>query len=282
MKRKLAWTAVALGAAGLVAAAACMGSSGSGNLTILATTGDGGSADAGSDGGSGGGLNLGRGIVLSEVRLLLRRVVLETCGSPCAACAACSTDGGEVDERCDDCDECEDEGARVRAGPVLVDLKGADLAGGVRAVLDADVPMGTYSGVKLVFAQASRKMVMDHPELAAMKALHASIAIDGTIDGAAFEFTTPMHVQQARCGPFAVGPSTSALTLAVDASGWFVGDTGQRLDPRAASDRGEILANLRSSLRLKESGDGGEERDECTCPPAADGGTDGGNPDAGL
>jgi len=271
MTRRLAWTIAALGVAVLIAAAACMSSSGKGNLTILATTGAEGGSAAG-----GAGLDLGNGITLTEVRLLLRRVVLEQCGAPtCEACAECSHGRGEGDERCDDCDECEERGPDVRAGPVLVDLEGAELAGGIRAVLDADVPVGDYSAVKLVISQASQKMVKEHPELAPMKALHASIVIDGTIDDAAFEFVTPMHLQQARCGPFQVGTDTSVLTLVVDASGWFVGDRGQRLDPRAASDRGEILENLRASIRVKAEGDGGHEDGECTCPPA-DGGTDGG------
>ncbi len=269
MTRKIVWTVAAVGAAGLVAVAACTGSSGKGSLTVLATTA------APSSAASSTGLNLGNGIVLTEVRLLLRRIVLEQCGvAPCATCAECALGAAEAEGHCDACDECEEESARVRAGPVLVDLAGADLAGGVKAVLDADVKTGDYSAVKLVIAQASQKMVKEHPELAPMKALHASIAIDGTIDGASFEFTTPMHVQQERCGPFQIAEGSEVLTLTVNASGWFVGKHGQRLDPRVASDRGEILANLRSSIRMKLEGDG-DEGGECTCPPA-DGGSDGG------
>jgi len=271
MTRKLVSIVAALGVGGLVAASACTRSGGDGNLTILATTGATGGPSA-----TGAGLDLGNGIVLTEVRLLLRRVVLEQCGAPaCPACAECSGGGesGEGCGGCDECDECEEGNATVRAGPVLVDLQGADLAGGIQAVLDSAVPAGDYSAVKLVFSQASQKMVKEHPELAPMKALHASIVIDGTIDEAAFEFVTPMHLQQERCGPFQIGEGTSALTLVVDPSGWFVGRGGERLDPRAPSDRGAILRNLRASIRVKA--DGGPGDGGCTCPPA-DGGDDGG------
>ncbi len=263
MMRKLVWTIATLGSVALIAAAACGG--GSGKVTLLATT-----SGAGSLGAGGAALDLGSGIALTEVRFLLRRIVLERCGATptCPACDECKASGGESEGACEACDECEEANSVVRAGPVLVDLKDADLAGGIHAVLDADVPAGDYSGVKIVISQASQKMAKDHPELAPMKGLHASIAIDGTIDGAAFEFVTPMHVQQARCGPFHVDLETSALTLVVDPSGWFVGRSGQRLDPRVPSDRGEILANLRASIRLKAKGDGDHGGiEECTCAP---------------
>jgi hypothetical protein len=281
MIRKLVWGVAALGAVALMVAAACSGSNG--NLSIRTSTV---TADAGTDGGaSAGGLDLGNGIVLTEVRFLLRRVLLDRCDgtASCQTCGECSGEKDEGSEGCDDCDRCEEEVSRVRAGPVLIDLKGADLAGGVHAVLDAKVPTGTYSEVKFVLSQASEAMVQAHPELAAMKALHASIALDGTIDGSSFEFVTPMHVQQERCGPFTVGQGTSVLTLVVSPSGWFVGDQGQRLDPRAHPDRGEILENLRRSLRVKVPGDGDDEGEggECVCPAVDGGPTDGGTTDGG-
>jgi hypothetical protein len=286
MTQKLGWIAAALVAAAVGLAASCSGSQ-SGNLSLSATT----NASAGSDGGSVSGLDLGNGIILTEARLLVRRIVLDRCevgAARCEECSECSGCTGESCEQCDRCDDCEEAGDDVKAGPALVDLKGADLAGGIHAVFDASVPPGDYSEVKLVIAQASEKMVTEHAELAGMKALHASIVIDGTIDGKPFEFVTPMHVQQERCGPFTVGKGTSALTLTVDPRGWFTGDKGERLDPSQPLDRGEILENLRRSLRLKAPGDrDDDEHGECVCAPATDGGipdggaTDGGSTDGG-
>jgi hypothetical protein len=260
-------------------------SGGGGHLSLSATTTSDGGNDGGTDGGSVVGLDLGNGIVLTEVRFLVRRIVLDKCPrlAQCDACQACSTRDDEHDD-CGDCDECE-EANDVKAGPALVDLQGSDLSGGVKGVLDTSVASGDYSEAKIVVAQASEQMVTDHPELAPMKSLHASIVLDGTIDGDAFEFATPMHVQQERCGPFTVGTDTSALTLTVDPSGWFVDHHGTRLDPRAHHDRGDILANLRRSLRLKAKEDGEHDDDEgaaCVCPASDAGLPDGGGPDAGA
>ncbi len=290
MKRKLVFLAAATAAAALALAAACSGS-GTGTLSVRATTGASAtSAAVDADGGATPGLDLGNGIVLTEVRLFVRRIVLETAApdggaATCSACSACTGCTGESCEHCEECDDCEDAADHVKAGPVLVDLKGAELIGGIHAVLDASVPAGDYSEVKFVISQVSRKLAKEHPELAAMKDLHASIVVDGTIDGTAFEFRTPMHVQEERDGTFQVGSGTSVLTLLVDPSGWFTGDHGQRLDPRAPRDRGEILENIRCSFRVLSDGDhddGWGHHHGCAIPGTPDGGTpDGGSPDGG-
>jgi len=82
-----------------------------------------------------------------------------------------------------------------------------------------------------------------------MAAAGASIIADGTIDGAAFSFSTPMDVEQELEGNFVLG-SSSNLTLNVDASTWFGGSGSARLDPRTrrSGRRSRATSSARSSV----------------------------------
>jgi hypothetical protein len=89
-----------------------------------------------------------------------------------------------------------------------------------------------------------------------MAAAHASIRVDGTMDGVGFTFSTPMALKQEREGPIVVDPKTGAnVTLDFDASGWFKAADGGKLDPTDPADRGQILANIRASIRVVSDDD---------------------------
>jgi hypothetical protein len=214
-------------------------------------------------------------------------------------------DGGTHDDGGVAKDDRDDEGedGEVVRGPFLIDLSGEPLAGGIHQAFDTQVPAGTYDEVCFVVNSVSMPMARPAPGLAAMQALHASIAIDGAIDGKRFEFTTPFEVKQCRRGSFSVGTGTTGLTFDVNYHGWFTGHAGGRLDPNASRDRGDILENIRCSIRIfadrdrdghPDDGDDGsddEGREGCppgANPPAPDGGPpdggppDGGPPDGGL
>lgn len=216
------------------------------------------------------GADLGSGITLTEVRMVVRRIDLATAMPPPATApspADMEHQGGN-----DDADDLD-----VSFGPFPVDVKGNDLAGGIHPAFDAQVKAGTYLGARVVVNTLPDQFPAD-PVLAAMQALHASIVADGTIDGAAFEFATPMRVAQFKAGPITVGDSskpTKNLTLDVDPRGWFKGENGTRLDPRLETDRGEILENIRCSIRLFEDDDldgkpdDGDPGEAPGCPPSA-------------
>lgn len=114
--------------------------------------------------------------------------------------------------------------------------------------------------------------------LAAMQALHASIVADGTVDGQTFELATPFRVAQCHRGAFTEGSGTTNLTFDVSYRGWFTGEMGRRLDPRLSEDRGQILENVRCSIRLfpdarmdghSDDGDEGQDdegREGCPAP----------------
>jgi hypothetical protein len=95
-----------------------------------------------------------------------------------------------------------------------------------------------------------------------MAAAHASILVDGTMDGVAFQFSTPMALTQKREGALVVDADTGAnVTLDFDASTWFKTADGGKLDPTDPTDQGAILANIRASIRVVSDDDHDGEED---------------------
>jgi hypothetical protein len=237
--RSIGWSAMLLTLAGLLACNSGQKSNVSVSLKTAPT------AQA-----STGGADLKNGIVLTEVRMVVRKITLFPAPSAAATPTTTASDADVPDA--DD----KDELPRSSFGPFAVDALGSSLAGGIHPVFDADVDKGTYAGGLVVVSTLRKDSQATDPVLSAMKALHASIAIDGTIDGQAFEFQTPMRVAQWKQGPIVVGDGTTNLTLDVDPTGWFTApDATTRLDPRSSTDRGEILENIRCSIRLFKDDD---------------------------
>ncbi len=173
-------------------------------------------------------LTLSNGIVLTRVRIVVREIKLELAKSPDAG-------SGDFEEH------------EMAVGPYLVDLSGASLDSGAPAELtSASLPAGTYKEIKFKIHRATATESTD-PGIQAMAAAGASIIADGTIDGAAFSFSTPMDVEQELEGNFALA-SGGNLTLNVDATTWF-GSATARLDPRDPSVKGQIESNIQHSFK---------------------------------
>jgi hypothetical protein len=164
----------------------------------------------------------------------------------------------------DDDGECE-----LEFGPFAVDLSGAALVQGIHQQFDIPVPAGTYREIKFKIDTINAEKAGADAVLQELANLHASIAIDGTIDGKEFHFTTPMEVESKHEGAITVDPTTGAgLTLDISPTAWFTAADGTtRLDPNATTDQGAILANLRASLRLAHDDDmdGCDDDDAAGC-----------------
>jgi hypothetical protein len=160
-------------------------------------------------------------------------------------------------------------GAEVKVGPFGISVSGSSP---IHQVFDTSVPAGDYRELKLVVGTVNAGEAGSDATLLALAGLHASIAVDGTVAGAAggaFTFTTSMEVDQERKGTFTVGSggaATSNVTLDVDPSGWFLAPDGSSLDPRDPVNRGQILANIRASIRaFPDDDENGEDEEECEC-----------------
>jgi hypothetical protein len=273
----------------LVVAAGCTSSNGKG-LSVSATVSS-TAADTNTVA-SGNAIDAGNGVFITRIRVVVAKAEVE--GSP--ACpneiapapttllpvlsrhgsrgsgphgGTCLCNGSEEDEsgdgdcKDDDASECEIEG-----GPYLVDLSGTALTGGVHFVVGLDVPAGTYDEVEFKIKTINARKAGSDAGLQDMAAAHASILVDGTMDGATYRFSTPMALKQERQGPIVVDAAGGNVTLDFDASGWFKASDGSKLDPTDPTARGAILANIRSSIRVLSDHDcDGWDDDDGERPP---------------
>jgi hypothetical protein len=175
-----------------------------------------------------GALVAGTGIELTRVRLVIRKVELEKAGT------------AEMEE--------------IAGGPYLLDLSSAALdSGAVAKLLDASFTPGTYSEIKLELHKPDSGETGANAALAEMIAAGASIIADGTIDGAAFSFTSAVNAEQRFEGTLTLADGSN-LTLSFDPSTWFTAN-GSRLDPRNASNRSQIENNIQQSFRAFQDDD---------------------------
>jgi len=167
-------------------------------------------------------LAAGTGINVSRVRVVIRKVELEKAGTL------------EMDE--------------IASGPFLLDLNEAALdSGSVFPVVDATFTPGTYSEIKLEVHKPDSTEQGVNASLADMIAAQASIIVNGTIDGADFQFVTAVNQDQKTEGNIVLKDGSN-LTLAVDPSGWFTSN-GARLDPTNEANRSQIENNIQNSLK---------------------------------
>jgi len=169
----------------------------------------------------------GTGIVLTRVRVVVRKVELEAAGT------------AEMDE--------------VASGPYLLDLSGATLDGSVAKVLDASFLPGSYSEIRFELHKPDSTETGANASLKEMIDAQASIIADGTIDGAAFTFKTAVTAEQRFEGTIDLKDGSN-LTLNVDASTWFTSG-GSRLDPRNEANRSQIENNIQNSFRAFKDDD---------------------------
>jgi len=175
----------------------------------------------------------GTGIVLTRVRVVVRKVELEAAGT------------AEMDE--------------VASGPYLLDLSGATLDGSVAKVLDASFLPGSYSEIRFELHKPDSGETGTNANLKDMIDAQASIIADGTIDGAPFTFTTAVTAEQRFEGTIDLKDGSN-LTLNVDATTWFT-SSGSRLDPRNEANRSQIENNIQDSFRVFKDDDHDGEAD---------------------
>ncbi len=234
----------------MLAGAAC---SKSGQLSVSAKTET--AADAGATGGT---LDLGNGILVSDVQLVVKRITLhglendaqsaadggaDDGGSHLLTASASAADqGSDGGSGSDDGEiEKESENDEVKVGPFLVDLTGADLANKtLTKVFDAgQVPTGTFREIKIVIAPDT-----------SVAADGTSVTIAGTLNGKDFKFQSSLHAAQKIESQVAIGSgSTQNVTLSIDPSGWFKDSAGNGLDPTDPANQSQIEDNIRRSIK---------------------------------
>ena len=256
-----------------------------GNLSVSAKA-------AGTDGGTDGGttpgsLDLGQGVLVSRVRIVVQKVALEgtlaatstsDAGMPDASSMMLVGSRSSADHGGDGEEDGEGEENEVKVGPFLIDLTGDQLQGGITQVFDGDVPAGTFNEIRITVAPVAAADAGANAGIVAMKG--ASVIIDGTItegttDGGAtdagavvtpFSFVSSLHATQKHETDMivTVNGTTKNVTLTIDPTGWFKAEDGSRLDPTLTANREAIEENIKASIKAfeDEDEDGEDDMDE--------------------
>ncbi len=255
----------AVAAAAAVTVVACGGGNGT-RLSVSTRAGSAASASPTALASASRAASMPAGIVLSQVTMVVRTLQLE--GAPACPTSGAGSTTGSGTEGSDDQqgstgtagqmtgdDQGETDDCELRFGPLPVVVGAAALAAGsVTSQFDVTVPSGDYEELEIVIAPISAAEAGTDTILLAMAAAPASMKIDGTIDGAAFSFTTVAAFSQKR-EPFSIPATGGNVTLSFDPTTWFVDASGNRLDPTVAANATTIEQNIRASLRMLDDDD---------------------------
>lgn len=235
------------------ALAACSGAGA--KLSVSTKVAQASGAPVAKAGATGAALAIGDHVTLDRARFLIRKVALEPEGTDAAeAPAGVGTPDGsgsvtaahpsgtpEVGE------DAGPDDAVVWLGPLVIDLSGAALDGGVKLVFDEPVPAGTYESLKIqIHGLTPGESVAD----ADFAPLGHSIILGLHVDGTPVTFTSDLTATAEVEGPFVVAEGGKAnVTLTIDPTGWFTAPDGTFLDPGVDANRSAIEQNIRKSIR---------------------------------
>ena len=195
-------------------------------------------------------------VVVSQVQLVARKIRFRRVDASCAEDPDQDRDEAENEAE-------EEECPVLKLGPLLLD---PPLTAGAVTVFTADVPVGTYSRIRLQIHKPRGDR--DQAFLAANPTFsNVSIRVKGTFNGAPFTFDTAIEEEEeiALSPPIVVtSDGTTAFTLFLDVRGWFLDQSGNALvDPTSPTSdiRRRIEQNIRTSFRAfrDEDRDGNED-----------------------
>lgn len=185
-------------------------------------------------------------LVITKAQVVARRIELAPVSA--SACAA-------TDEAGDDDAEVQDGCAEVEVGPSLLDLP---LDASTKTNVTAAVPAGTYRALELRIGpissgnRRSMEFLAAHPDFK-----NASVRVEGTFNGKAFVFMSPIdaRIETLFSTPLTVDASSPNVTVAIDITNWFSDGNGGTLDPGNSANASRISANIASSFHAFEDDD---------------------------
>ena len=185
-------------------------------------------------------------LVITKAQVVARRIELAPAdAAACAGTAEAGDDDAEVEDGC----------AEVETGPVLLDLP---LDASTKTNITASVPPGTYRGLELRIDPVSSgnrrsvEFLTAHPDFK-----NASVRVEGTYNGKAFVFMSPVdaRIETLFSAPVTVDASSPNVTVAIDLTNWFSDGAGGTLDPSNSTNASRISANIASSFHAFEDDD---------------------------
>ena len=185
-------------------------------------------------------------LVITKAQVVARRIELAPAdAATCAGTAEADDDNAKSNDGC----------AEVESGPVLLDLP---LDASTKTNITASVPPGSYRGLELRIGPVSSgnrrsvEFLTAHPDFR-----NASVRVEGTYNGKAFVFMSPVdaRIETLFSSPITVDASSPNVTVAIDLSTWFSDGAGGTLDPSNSANASRISANIASSFHAFEDDD---------------------------
>ena len=186
-------------------------------------------------------------LVITKAQLVARRIELAATNN--SGCAGVEESGD------DDAANVDDECAEVEVGPTLLDLP---LDATTKTNITASVPPGTYRALEIRIGpissgnRRSEAFILAHPDFK-----NVSVRVEGTFNGKAFVFTSPVdtRIETVFSAPVTVDATNPNVTVAIDLSSWFGDGSGGTLDPSNSANAARIAANIAGSFRAFEDDD---------------------------
>jgi hypothetical protein len=129
------------------------------------------------------------------------------------------------------------DGADAEAGPFVIELSKDEIANGAHREFSlGQLEAGTYGGAEIEIMPPDGSGSSSDPSWAEFVSRGASVLIDGTYKGAAFDFAGHFLAEQGTDGEVTIDPSTPvSLAMSVDPSTWFEDASGAPVDPTDAT-----------------------------------------------
>lgn len=185
-------------------------------------------------------------LVITKAQLLARRIELAPVNATgCAGATEAGDDDASVEDGC----------AEVEVGPTLLDLP---LDATTSTKITASVPAGTYRGLEVRIGpitsgnRQSVEFLAAHPDFK-----NASVRVEGTFNGKAFVFVSPVdaRIETLFSAPVTVDATTPNITIAIDLSTWFSDGSGGTLDPSNSANASRISGKIARSFHAFEDDD---------------------------
>jgi hypothetical protein len=141
-------------------------------------------------------------------------------------------------------------GASAEVGPFVVDLTKDEIANGAHRDFSlGTLASGTYGGAEIEIEPLDAQDDQTDPAVADFVAAGASLLVDGTYQGKAFNFAGHFLAEQGTDGDVTVDAATPvSLAMTVDPSKWFLDAAGAAVDPGDAAQHTTLAAAVCTSL----------------------------------
>jgi hypothetical protein len=163
-------------------------------------------------------------------------------------------------------------GASAEVGPFVVDLTADEIAKGAHRDFSlGTLDSGTYGGAEIEIEPLDANDDQTDPAVADFVAAGASLLVDGTYQGKAFNFAGHFLAEQGTDGDVVIDAANPvSLAMTVDPSKWFLDSAGAPVNPGDEAQHTALAAAVCASLDTQP------QLTAATAAPAGKGGKGGG------